>query len=112
MACNFLGMLSAPVVDRPPVFVATYSSGFGLVRREIEAPNRLTAYAIATRRPPDGHELTGLRKKKAPRQQSRQTLEEKVDVKLTRALSGIYANTDRAARFVLEELHQIARLPA
>lgn len=109
---NFTGLLTAPEVERQPVFVATYSSGFGLVRREIEAPNRFTAYAIATRRPPAGHELTGLHKKKSPRQQARQTLEEKVDVKLTRALAGIYANTDVAARFVLEELQQMARSTA
>lgn len=109
---NFTGMLSAPDVERQPVFVATYSDGFGLKRKEIEAPNRFTAYAIATRRPPAGHELTGLHKKKAPRQQSRQTLDEKVDVKLTRALAGIYANTDIAARFVLAELHQLARVSA
>lgn len=81
---NFTGLLTAPEVERPPVFVATYSSGFGLVRREIEAP----------------------------RQQSSQALEEKVDVKLTRALFSIYANADIAARFVLEELHQMARPPA
>lgn len=106
---NFTGMLSAPNIEQPPVFVATYSDGFNLKRKEIHAPNRMAAYAIATRRPPEGSTLTQLRKKKAPREQDAQTLDEKVDVKLTRALAGVYANTDAAARFVMEELRALAK---
>lgn len=101
---NFTGMLSAPEIDQMPVYVATYSDGAGLVRKEIEAPSRLAAYAIATRRPIGNLPLTGIHKKRAPRQQPRQTLAEKVDVKLTRALFGIYRNTDIAARFAIEKL--------
>ena len=62
---NFLGMLKAPENPTPlPCFVATYSNGFGLHRREITAPSRLAAYAIATTRPPDGYTLTQLRKQR------------------------------------------------
>ena len=50
-----------------------------------------------------------LRKKKAPREQAAQTLDEKVDVKLTRALAGVYANTDVAARFVMDEIRGMAQ---
>lgn len=106
---NFTNMLSAPDIEQIPVFVATYSSGFGLKRKEISAPHRLAAYAIASMRPPEGHTLTNLRKKKSPRAMSRPTLEENVDVKLTRALAGIYANTDMACRFVQEEIRATAR---
>ena len=106
---NFTGKLSAPNIEQPPVFVATYSDGFNLKRKEIHAPTRMAAYAIATRRPPEGATLTNLRKKKSPRQQASQTLDEKVDVKLTRALAGVYANTDAAARFVMEELRELAK---
>lgn len=106
---NLTGKLSAPNIEQPPVFVATYSDGFNLKRKEIHAPNRMAAYAIATRRPPEGSTLTQLRKKKAPREQAAQTLDEKVDVKLTRALAGVYANTDVAARFVMEELRALAK---
>lgn len=111
MGCNFLGMLKAPDLEQPPVFVATYSSGFGLTRKEISAPNRLAAYAIASMRPPEGHTLTQLRKKKsftAPRRPV-VSLEESVDVKLTRALVGVYANTELACRFVAAEIHGMAR---
>lgn len=106
---NFTGMLSAPNIEQTPVFVATYSDGFSLKRKEIHAPTRMAAYAIATRRPPLGCTLTQLRKKKSPREQAVPTLEEKVDVKLTRALSSIYANTDVAVRFVMDELRVMAR---
>lgn len=106
---NFTGMISAPNIEQPPVFVATYTDGFNLKRKEIHAPNRMTAYAIATRRPPEGSTLTQLRKKKAPRMQVAPTLEEKVDVKLTRALAGVYANTDAAARFVMDEIRSMAQ---
>lgn len=104
MVCNFTGMLSAPNIDMLPTYMATYSSGFGFVHKEIEAPNRAVAYAIASRRPPEGHQLTGLRKKKAPRLEPRPSLAERVDVDLTRALYGIYANTDAAARFAMAEI--------
>lgn len=106
---NFAGMLSAPDAEQAPVFVATYSDGFNLKRKEIHAPTRMVAYAIANGRPPSGCTLTQLRKKKSPRQSMTQTLEEKVDVKLTRALAGIYANTDLAARFALEEIRDMTQ---
>ena len=109
MACNFLGMLCAPAIEQPPVFIATYSDGFGIKRREITAPDRLAAYAIATRRPPGGATLTGLRKKKAPSAPKRPSLEERVDIACTRALYGIYRNTDIAARFVLDEIRGMAQ---
>lgn len=109
MACNFLGMLSAPTIEQPPVFVAIYSDGFETKRKEIHAPTRVAAYAIATRRPPNGCTLTSLRKKKAPRAQSKPTLEERVDVAMTKALHGIYVNTDMAARFIMEEIRSMAR---
>lgn len=104
MVCNFTGMLSAPDVDLLPTYMATYSNGFGFKHKEIEAPNRAVAYAIASRRPPEGHQLTGLRKKKAPAMKPRPPLEDRVDVALTRALYSIYANTDAAARFVSAEI--------
>lgn len=107
---NFTNMLSAPEVSRPPVFVATYSDGFGLKRKEIEAPTRLAAYAIATGRPPLGHTLTQLRKKKGSGKEVVSIdMADSVDVKLTRALAGIYANTDLACRFAANELHDMAR---
>ncbi len=37
------------------------------------------------------------------------TLAERIDAELTRALFSIYANTDIAARFVIEELHRNAQ---
>jgi len=106
---NFTGMLTAPNIEQPPVFVATYSDGFNLKRKEIHAPTRMAAYAIAVGRPPLGCALTQLRKKKEPRAQTPvPTLEEKVDVNMTRALAGVYANTDIAARFVMDEIHGMA----
>jgi len=60
---NFLNMLKAPEQPAPlALYVATYSNGFGLQRKEIHAPTRLAAYAIAQVRPPEGCELTQLRK--------------------------------------------------
>lgn len=108
MTCNFLGMLKAPDLEQPPVFVATYSDGFNLKRKEIQAPSRMVAYSIAVVRPPLGCTLTQLRKKKAPRIQAGQTLDEKVDVKLTRVLASVYGNTDVAARFVRDEIRAMA----
>ena len=65
MVCNFTGMLKAPAVSDPmPIFIATYSDGFGLTRKEITAPNRFNAYAKARVYAPDGHTLTHLRQKK------------------------------------------------
>lgn len=62
---NLQGMLRAPAVADPlPVFIATYSNGFGLMRKEITAPNRFSAYAKAKVFGPDGHTLTHLRQKK------------------------------------------------
>lgn len=110
MVCNFTGMLSAPSVSRIPVYTATYSDGFNLVRKEIEAPNRTVAYAIATRRPPEGHCLTNLRKKKSFGVSEIASLDERVDVALTRMLYSIYANTDAAARFALAEIKASANL--
>lgn len=104
MVCNFTGMLSAPTVTQAPVFMATYSNGFGIVRKEIEAPNRTVAYAIATRRPPEGHQLTNLRKKKSPAAITQPSLDERIDVAMTRALYSIYTNTDTAARFASAEI--------
>lgn len=104
MVCNFTGMLSAPSVSRVPVYTATYSDGFGLVRKEIEAPNRTVAYAIATRRPPEGHRLTNLRKKKSFGVSDVASLDERVDMAMTRALYSIYTNTDTAARFARAEI--------
>ncbi len=106
---NFTGMLTAPNVEQPPVFVATYSDGFNLKRKEIHAPTRMAAYAIAVVRPPLGCTLTQLRKKKSVRLHPAPTLEEKVDVKLARALSSVYANTEVAARFVMDEIHTMAQ---
>jgi len=41
MVCNFQGLLKAPTPAKPlPVFIATYSNGFGFTRREITAPTR------------------------------------------------------------------------
>lgn len=37
------------------------------------------------------------------------SLAERIDIELARALYSIYANTDIAARFVIEELHQQAQ---
>lgn len=37
------------------------------------------------------------------------SLEESVDVKLTRAMAGVYANTDLACRFVAAEIRGMAR---
>lgn len=49
------------------------------------------------------------RKKKPTSAQRRaMSLEESVDVKLTRALAGIYANTDLACRFVSAEIRGYA----
>lgn len=104
MVCNFTGMLRAPKVEVIPVYAATYSNGFEMKRKEIEAPNRVVAYAIATRRPPEGYELTNLRKKKATRAADIASLDERVDVAMTRALYSIYANTDAAARFAMAEI--------
>lgn len=65
MILNLHGMLKAPVsVDPLPVYIATYSDGFGLKRKEITAPNRFAAYAKARVYGPSGHTLTNLRKKK------------------------------------------------
>ena len=62
---NLQGMLKAPAVSCPsPVFIATYSDGFALTRKEITAPNRFSAYAKAKVYMPDGHALTHLRQKK------------------------------------------------
>lgn len=62
---NLQGMLRAPTVaDQSPVFIATYSNGFGFQRKEITAPNRFSAYAKAKAFGPDGHTLTHLRQKK------------------------------------------------
>ena len=65
MVCNSHGMLKAPTAAEPaPVYIATYSDGFGFKRREITAPNRFNAYAKATVYKPEGHTLTNLRMKK------------------------------------------------
>lgn len=62
---NLHGMLKAPTPAEPaPVYIATYSNGFGLQRREITAPNRFSAYAKAKVYKPEGHTLTNLRMKK------------------------------------------------
>lgn len=62
---NLHGMLRAPAEPvKAPVFIATYSNGFGLVRKEITAPNRFSAYAKAKVYMPDGCTLTNLRMKK------------------------------------------------
>ena len=63
---NLHGMLRAPTEPvNTPVFVATYSNGFGFERKEITAPNRFSAYAKAKVYIPDGCTLTHLRQKKA-----------------------------------------------
>ena len=65
MVCSFSHLLKAPTEPVPaPVFVATYSNGFGFERNEITAPNRFSAYAKAKVYMPDGHTLTHLRMKK------------------------------------------------
>lgn len=106
---NFTGMLKAPGIEKPASYVATYSDGFKLERKEIEAPNRMVAYAIASMRPPLGCALTKLRKKKAPRCQAVPSFDERVDVKLTRVLSSVYINTDLACRMVMDEIRDMAR---
>lgn len=106
---NFTGTLAAPNLEAPPVFVATYTDGFNFKRKEIHAPTRCAAYAIAVGRPPLGCTLTNLRKKKAPRPQAEPTRDDQVDVKLTRALYGIHANTDAACRMALDEIHDMVR---
>lgn len=108
MMLNFTGLVKAPYIDHPPIYVATYSDGFNLRRKEIHAPTRLAAYAIATGRPPLGCTLTQLRKKKSPAAPKLPSLAERVDVSLARALFGIYANTDAAARFAAAELRSMA----
>lgn len=60
---NFLGMLKAP--EPQALYVATYTDGFNLRRRDITAPTRLAAYAIARVRPPEGCTLTHLIKNRA-----------------------------------------------
>lgn len=105
---NFTNMLKAPELEQPITYVATYSDGFGLKRKEIEAPTRLSAYAIATGRPPLGFTLTSLRKKKTERKPAFKTLADRIDVKATRALSSIYTNTDLACRFVMDEIRAMA----
>ena len=65
MVCNFQGLLKAPTPAKPlPVFIATYSNGFGFTRREITALTRFSAYAKAKVYKPEGHMLTHLRQKK------------------------------------------------
>lgn len=62
---NLTGMLKAPEQPAPLVrYVATYSDGFSLRRKEINAPNRLVAYAKAKAYGPDGCQLTQLRKQR------------------------------------------------
>ena len=62
---NLHGMLKAPTIANPsPVFIATYSDGFGLTRKEFTAPTRFSAYAKAKVYGPAGHTLTHLRQKK------------------------------------------------
>lgn len=62
---NLQGMLKAPTVSDPsPVFIATYSDGFALTRKEITAPTRFAAYCKARVYGPAGHALTHLRQKK------------------------------------------------
>lgn len=104
MMLNFTGLVKAPYIDHPPTYVATYSDGFNLRRKEIHAPTRMAAYAIATGRPPAGCTLTQLRKKKSPTTPKLPSLAERVDVSLTRALFGVYANTDVAARMAIDEM--------
>ena len=65
MADDFTGMLKAPEASAPsPVFISTYTDGFGFKRKEITAPNRFSAYAKAKVYMPDGCTLTHLRMKK------------------------------------------------
>ena len=62
---NLHGMLRAPSEPAPaPVFVATYSNGFGFERIEITAIDRFRAYSKAKVYMPDGCTLTHLRMKK------------------------------------------------
>lgn len=61
---NLQPLLSGEVQVAPDlVFVATYSDGFNLIRKEILAPYRLAAYAKAVVRPPHNATLTNLRQK-------------------------------------------------
>ena len=63
---NLHGMLRAPTEPaQAPVFVATYSNGFGFERKEITALDIIGAYFKATDYKPEGHTLTHLRQKKA-----------------------------------------------
>ena len=48
------------------------------------------------------------KKKSTSAQHQAVSLEESVDVKLTRALAGVYANTDLACRFVAAEIRGYA----
>jgi len=62
---NLHGMLRAPAEPAPaPVFIATYSNGFGFERIEITACDRFRAYSKAKVYMPDGCTLTHLRMKK------------------------------------------------
>lgn len=62
---NLHGMLRAPAEPvKAPVFVATYSNGFGFERKEITAPDSFWAAIQARAYTPDGHTLTHLRLKK------------------------------------------------
>lgn len=62
---NLAGMLKAPEQPAPLArYVATYSDGFNLRRREIKALTRLAAYAKAKVYGPKGFDLTHLRKQR------------------------------------------------
>jgi len=65
MVCSFSHLLKAPAEPvQTPVFVATYSNGFGFERIEITAIDRFRAYSKAKVYMPDGCTLTHLRMKK------------------------------------------------
>lgn len=65
---NFTGLLKAPEHPSPlALYVATYNNGFGLQRREITAPSRFVALAIASTRIPDGFTLSHLRRQRGKR---------------------------------------------
>ena len=65
MTCSFGHLLKSPAEPVPaPVFVATYSNGFGFERKEITAPDSFLAAIQARAYTHDGCTLTHLRMKK------------------------------------------------
>lgn len=54
----------ALVVEKESIYIATYSNGLDLRRKDTPAASRLAAYELARKRAPSGFKLTALRLKK------------------------------------------------